>query len=63
MALEKHYMAEIETFAIGYYEDTQRPYTPKNYCDYGLRVKRLWEERPNRPMKNPFPRILLGKLI
>ena len=56
-------MTEIETFVNSYYEDTQRPYTSKNYSDYGIRVKKLWDERPNRPLKNPFPRILLGKII
>lgn len=63
MALERNYTSEFEPFIDKYYEESQRPYTSKNYAEFGLKVKRLWEERPNRPMKDPFPRVLLGKTI
>lgn len=31
--------------------------------EYATRLRKLWEQRPNRPLKNPFPRVIIGKSI
>lgn len=62
-AVDSGYSSWFESFVTNYYNDTHRPYTAKSYMDYGNRIKMLWDERPNRPLKDSFPKIIIGKTI
>lgn len=61
--LDKCYTSWFQTFVDNYYDDTHRPFTARNYMEYGDRLKMAWTERPNRPVVNPYPQILIGKSI
>ena len=57
------YTSWFDNFVLKYYNDTHKPYTSKNYVEYGNRIRMLWEERPNRPLKNQYPPLLIGKTV
>ena len=62
-ALDVCYTSWFENFVNNYYDETHRPFTGRNYVEYGDRIKMLWTERPERPLNNPYPHILIGKSI
>ncbi len=39
----------FKEFIEGYYEETHQPYTAKHYTEYSNRMKKLWDNRPDRP--------------
>lgn len=62
-SFEECYSSWLGKFVSNYYEDNHRPYTYHSYIEYANRLKRLWDQRPNRPLRDPFPRYIIGKTI